>query len=162
MKIDKIYNIINDLIQRSNGNLIEINGKFFSFKRRKLITQNDIFQYEKNSGMKLPIEYCDFLLSVGSCALLGDEYGEGYIFLAPNELIDWQKEVLQEEYPIIHDSIILIMSNPNIGYIGGFHLKENLNHFGIIYPDIPPEIWINEVIFQSLNEWLDNLLSEYI
>lgn len=159
---NKIYKIIHHLIEKSDGNLIDLNGQSFSFKRRKFITQEDIIQYEENAGMKLPIEYGDFLLSMGSCALFGDEYGEGYVFLAPNELIDWQKEVLQEEYPIIHGSITLIMSNSNLGCIGGFNLKEKMDNFGIIYPDIPPEMWMDEVKFQSFNKWLDNLLSEYI
>lgn len=160
--INEAYNTINDLIKKSNGNLIKINEKHLSFKRRKLITKDDISQYERKSGIKLPIEYCDFLLSVGSCYLFGDEYGVGYIFLAPDEIIDWQKEVLQDECSIINGLITLTMSNPNIGYIGGFNVKEDINNFGIIYPDIPPEIWINEVTFQSFNKWLGDLLSEYI
>lgn len=158
----QIFKIINDLIEESDGSLININGDFFTFKRRKSVIENEIFQYEKEARVKLPIEYCDFLLSVGSCSIFNNEYGDGYVFLSPNEIIDWEKEVLQDDYPIIQGNIILTMSNPSLGYIGGFNIKEDMNNFGIIYPDIPPEMWIDEVIFQSFYEWLGNLLSEYV
>ncbi|MDO4783275.1 MAG: SMI1/KNR4 family protein [Capnocytophaga felis] len=152
---------ISDLIVKSNGTPIQYGKEKYGFKRRYYVSEQEIFTFENTYNIKIPKAYKEFLLTVGSCSLfIMEKTGNGYDFLAPNEVHDWSNIVFTGTDCNLFPEILLTVSIPALGHQAGFLTTKDSDNFGEFYPDIPPEYWIEDTDFYNFEEWLEGLLQE--
>ncbi|MEX0448124.1 SMI1/KNR4 family protein [Xenorhabdus sp. SGI246] len=160
MKIVDAYNLLNEWIVKSNGELIDLgDGELFSFILKKKFNHTELTNFESNNNLLLPDEYKDFLENVGSVDIFSSEITAGIEVLEPAEIKSFSKEVFEGYGEDLYPNLLLTTSIPKTGYFGGFWmLEESESCYSIFYPDVPPEYWIEEAEFSSFNEWIIKLV----
>ncbi|CEE95295.1 SMI1/KNR4 family protein [Xenorhabdus bovienii] len=160
MEIINSYNLLNEWIDKSKGDLIDLgDGELFSFSLKEKLSHSEIINFEYENNISLPNEYKDFLESVGSVDIFSSDITAGIEILAPAEIKNFSKEVFEGYGDDLYPNLLLTTSIPKTGYFGGFWMQgNNKDCYSIFYPDIPPEYWIEEAEFLSFNSWIVKLV----
>lgn len=159
-KFQKTLLDIQNLIESSNGNLINYGNSKFIFKKRCSVSIEEVASFEEKYKINIPKSYKEFLLTLGSCSLFQDELLPGFDFLAPNELYDWSQQVFEGTDCNLFPDILITISIPRTGEQAGFVLAKEKENFGVFFPDIPPEEWESDTEFEKFEDWLENLMKE--
>ena len=137
-----MFETINDLISQSNGELIALaSGTRYAFRRDYLYTESELDGFEAESEINLPIDYRDFLMSVGACHLYIDEYELGVKIHRPEEIKQYMSEVfagLENPYP----NLFLAITLQGRGDEAGFDLTRKGNNFSVFSHEDDPERWM--------------------
>ncbi len=156
----KIYDVLNDWIGESQGAFIDIGGaQPFSFARLRTISPAELFAFEVDKNLPLPEDYKTFLCEVGAVNLFSTQYGSGIDILAPWDIESFSELVFQNYGEDPYPKLLLTTSIPQFGYFGGFWMERNApEHYAIFYPEVPPELWIEETEFGRFDEWIARLV----
>lgn len=116
--MDNFKNILSEiqnLINSSNGNLINYGKSKFLFQKRKDVSLDEITNFEEKFKVNIPKPYKEFLLTIGSCTLFQDELLPGFDFLAPSEFYDWSQQVFEGTGCNLFPDILITVSIPRTG-----------------------------------------------
>ncbi|QQA75036.1 SMI1/KNR4 family protein [Pectobacterium parmentieri] len=160
MNINDACLILNEWVFLSNGVLIDIGAdEKYSFTRNAYLSESELSFFENESKIKLPGEYKEFLIAVGSVDIFVGEVSSGIEILSPFDVKKFSKSVFENYGDDLFPNLFLTTSIPKLGYFGGFLLDDELgNNYGVFYPEIPPELWIEECDFISFNDWIVRLI----
>jgi hypothetical protein len=159
MDIFDAYAQINQWIVESSGELIDIGvNDEYRFSRLALFEESDLRHFESSAGLVLPKQYREFLKNVGSVNLFV-WLGSGIRILAPSEIKDWSEKVFHNFGDDPYPDLLLALSMPAFGYYGGFlATMPGLDNYSVFYPDVPPELWIEEANFVEFDQWIIRLV----
>lgn len=151
MNISDAYKKLNEWLDNSNGNPINIgDGIYYSFKRKKKYELEDF----ENNFEGYSSDYIDFLINVGEVDLFIDDT-LGIEFLAFEDRVKFENEVFSDPLYSEYPDILICVSIPKVGYVGGFSHQNNKGaNFGIFFPEVPLDLWLKETDFISFNEWV--------
>ncbi|ADM99130.1 SMI1/KNR4 family protein [Dickeya dadantii] len=159
MNIENAYDQLNAWINTSNGSYIDIGGERYSFSRLKTITKDELSNFESDNNLKLPNDYKSFLINVGCVNIFVGEKTAGIEIIPPTDIRNFSKSVFYNFGDDLYPRLLLTTSIPKLGYFGGFWMEsESKENYGIFYPDIPPELWIEECDFIKFDDWLIKLV----
>lgn len=160
MVMDDIYKQLNHWIALSNGELIEIGREQkYAFTRTAVWQEDKLQAFEERQAIQLPEDYKRFLLEVGSVELFVGEVSAGIEILSPHDVEAFSATVFSNYGDDLFPELFLTTSMPKWGYFGGFLLaRESVDNYGIFYPEIPAELWIEEGDFVSFNDWMTQLV----
>ncbi|MDJ0724746.1 MAG: hypothetical protein QNJ38_06510 [Prochloraceae cyanobacterium] len=158
MTIEKICQILLELIQTSDGELITLSsGEEVSFKQLKKYSLNEIEIYQSENEVILPANYKKLLTIVGSCQCYLDDGGNGLTFIC----LEDSKPLLEKYYSDYLENcpqFFIALDNNLLGDVGGFNLKDG--KFTIIPHDEDPEEWFaTDSNWVDFKQWLDVLVS---
>lgn len=156
MNILDAYDQINRWIAASSGSPIDVGLEDWEscFSRLRSFNEDDLLDFESNNGVKLPGQYRSFLKDVGSADLFG-----GVVVLSPAEIKRFSRSVFQNFGEDPFPSLFLAVSMPRFGYFGGFLLERaGVENFAVFYPEVPPELWIDEADFVQFDQWIIRLV----
>ncbi|GKX60219.1 SMI1/KNR4 family protein [Leminorella grimontii] len=162
MNINEAYEQLDNWIEKSQGTLIDISLPHkYSFSRVESFSEEALLSFESKNDIKLPIEYREFLKRVGSVDILSTEKTAGIEILSPYVIRGFSKEVFDNAGDDLYPDLLLMTSMPKTGDVGGFWMKGNcIQNYGIFYPEIPPEFWIEDTEFTTFNDWFIELIEE--
>ncbi|MDO5105925.1 SMI1/KNR4 family protein [Capnocytophaga sp.] len=147
---------INELLLKSKGKMIPYGDNEYRFELKQKVSQEEILQFERQYNISFPVDYKDFLLSVGACTLFETDYGLGVDFLSPDAIFGWSKQVFEGTgVDLFPDCLIVGSAN---GHPMGFFIQKQEANFGVFYADIPPEYWEKDTDFMNFNSWLADLI----
>ncbi|MFW0767454.1 SMI1/KNR4 family protein [Trabulsiella odontotermitis] len=161
MNISDAYNQLNDWINISNGGYIydDDSDELYSFSHIRTYTDNELLEFELNNNFKLPVEYKSFLTHVGCVNIFSGEKTSGIEILSPFDISDFSRSVFYNFGDDLYPKLLLTTSIPKFGYLGGFWMGEKSPvNYGIFYPEIPSEYWVEECNFVNFNGWVINLI----
>ncbi|ACX86906.1 hypothetical protein Pecwa_1092 [Pectobacterium parmentieri WPP163] len=160
MNINDACLILNEWVFLSNGVMIDIGAdEKYSFTRNAYLSESELSFFENESKIKLPGEYKEFLIAVGSVDIFVGEVSSGIEILSPFDVKKFSKSVFENYGDDLFPNLFLTTSIPKLGYFGGFLLDGDLgNNYGVFYPETPPELWIEECDFISFNDWIVRLI----
>ena len=149
--IQNAYLQLNDWIEKSQGNPITIGENInCAFLRKRTFTKADFI----NIDLHYPAQYIDFLINVGEVELF-IEHGLGIEFSGIDKIQAFSNLVFENYGDDLYPELLLAISLPALGYFGGFYQGIHSDHnFSIFYPDVPPEMWIEEADFMDFNDWI--------
>jgi hypothetical protein len=155
VEILEVFDQINRWIEESMGELIDIGLEDrCCFSRRRLFEESELRSFEERENLILPTQYRDFLKSVGSSRLFAIG-GSGIDILEPSEIREWSQAVFDNYGDDPYPDLMLAVSMPRWGYFGGFQLAESEEeNYSVFFPEVPPELWIEEADFLAFNEWI--------
>lgn len=160
MNISDAYDQLNAWINASDGNSIDIGGsERYSFSRLKSISEGELSEFELTSNLKLPSDYKSFIRNVGCANIFIGENTAGIEILSPDDIEEFSKSVFYNFGDDIYPELLLTTSIPKLGYFGGFWMAEESKcNYGVFYPEIPPELWIEECKFINFDDWIIKLV----
>ncbi|WP_248466162.1 SMI1/KNR4 family protein [Pectobacterium versatile] len=160
MNIKEAYDKLNEWISLSNGVPIDVGiSEKSSFSRSKFLNEIELSDFERVNKIKLPDDYKNFLISVGSVDIFVGEVSSGIEILSPFDVKVFSKSVFDNYGDDLFPDLFLTTSIPKFGYFGGFLLEDDSgSNYGIFYPETPPELWIEECDFISFNDWVIRLV----
>lgn len=160
VSILEAYEQLNKWINKSNGKYIDIGEENdYSFSKVKSFTKSELIDFEFENDITLPDEYKRFLIDVGAVDIFVSEKTAGIEILLPGSIRSFSKSVFYNFGEDLYPRLLLTTSIPRLGYFGGFLIDENRNdNYGIFYPEIPSEFWIDECEFINFNKWVVNLV----
>ncbi len=155
----KIYEMLNGWLDESRGLFIEIGGtQPFSFARSSPVSMSELLAFEAEKKQSLPRDYKTFLLEVGAVNLFSTQCGSGIDILAPWDIESFSKQVFRNYGEDPYPTLLLTTSIPQFGYFGGFWTeRDESENYAIFYPEIPPELWVEEAEFKGFDEWIARL-----
>lgn len=155
MNIEECYDQLNNWIKQSNGSFIHIDDRKFSFSKISPFSSDELSEFETNNHIQLPNDYKRFLIEVGAVDIFVGELSVGIEILSPSNIKSFSKSVFDNYGDDLYPEILLTTSIPKFGYLGGFWMNaKSKENDGIFFPEIPPELWIEECDFLSFNDWL--------
>lgn len=163
MEFDEACDQLNDWIERSHGHLIDIGNAdgFFGFRSLQKNFDWHIRDFQEKYRILLPEDYAFFLKKIGTARLFTGEYTAGMEILSPADIEHFSESIFENAGDNLFPDLLLVVSIPKTGAFGGFwcHEKSDRN-YGIFYPDVPPELWIEETDFTSFRRWIISTVNE--
>lgn len=160
MNILEAYEQLNKWIDESNGKYIDIGEEndYYFYKVEKF-TKSGLIDFEIENNITLPDEYKRFLINVGAVDIFVSEKTAGIEILSPGSIKLFSKSVFYNFGEDLYPHLLLTTSIPRLGCFGGFLIDKNRNdNYGIFYPEIPSEFWMDECEFINFNEWVVSLV----
>lgn len=159
-RIIEAYDQINAWIRASQGQFIELdNGESYRFMRKRTFTGQALEAFEQESGIELPAEYKRFLIGVGGVELFVGPLTAGIEVLGPDEIQAFSRQVFEGYGKDLYPELLLGISIPKFGHFGGFRPgSERDERYGVFYPEVPQEQWIEECEFCAFDDWVANLV----
>ncbi|EPD6619740.1 SMI1/KNR4 family protein [Salmonella enterica subsp. enterica] len=156
MNILEAYWQLNFWIDKSNGDYIDVGtGERYAFSRLTIFTEDELSAFELNNNLRLPDNYKNFLIHVGCVNIFSGENTAGIEILSPTDIKEFSKSVFFNFGDDLYPTLLLTTSIPKLGYFGGFWMeKESKDNYGIFYPEIPSELWIEECDFIDFDNWV--------
>lgn len=164
MNIAEAYKQLNIWINKSQGTLIDIGSPHkYSFSRTESFSEEALVSFETTNNILLPVDYRNFLKEVGAVDILSTEKTAGIEILSPYAIRGFSKEVFDNAGDDLYPDLLLTTSMPKNGDLGGFWMKgDTAQNYGIFYPEMPPEFWIEDTEFTTFNDWFIELIEEKI
>ncbi|MCQ4087374.1 SMI1/KNR4 family protein [Saccharibacillus sp. JS10] len=159
-RIIEAYDQINAWIRASEGQFIELdNGESYRFMRKRIFTAQELESFEQRSGIELPAEYKRFLIGVGGVELFVGPLTAGIKVIGPDEIEEFSREVFKDQGKDLYPDLLLGISIAKLGHYGGFRPNYDRDErFGVFYPEIPADQWIEECEFGAFDDWIANLV----
>lgn len=160
MTFDKACHRLNAWIALSRGRLIDTgHAEQQAFRKVRPVHAAELCEFEQARHIRLPESYGRFLLEVGAVEIFSEEKTAGIEILPPAEIPDFSASVFSNYGDNLFPQVLLAVSLPKFGYFGGFLMDRKTQNYSLFYPDVPPELWIEESEPVDFEDWLIQLVN---
>lgn len=130
-----------------------------AFRRTRHVHEIELHAFEQAHNLALPKSYRQFLIGVGAVEIFSGERTAGIDILPPADIAGFSASVFSNYGEDLFPQVLLAVSLPKFGYFGGFLMDSTEQNYSLFYPDIPPELWIEESEPLDFESWLVQLVN---